>query len=673
MNPAFFTESPMIENLGWTLVHSVWQIAFIAFVLLLLMRILTNFSPNLRYAVSVFAIIFAFVLPVITFYQLNAESLGDVFLDRYKTEYSARHRSSVAGRIEKDSVIPQSGIDTVSTENSGIFAQIAGWGGSVASHFPTILPFAVATWLLGIALYSLRLLGGIWRLHEYKTREVSPPERGVLERFDVICKKLRIRSAVKILRSNLVETPIVVGWLKPLIIIPASVLLHIDPRGLETIIAHELIHIRRHDALANIAQSVVEILFFYHPGIWWISSQIRREREFAADAAVLELFEDSHVVYAKALADLEDIRRLTNQRTPLVATAANGGNLMQRIQRILQNNTEIRGTNSAWPAGLAFLLISAVLTTIFSFSSFVPVNGQSRSRDRKVAIGFVSIPPLDRSENPPQDSDATARLMIAKLTQYKIPAIGFVQGGMISDGEKLFPVRANIVRLWRDAGFEIGIGGFKHINFHATSYDDYVANVEKNERVTRQILAEKDLPLRYFSYPYLYTSKSGDEHKRFEGWLKDRGITSVKYGIDNNEWMYSFAYDVARRDNDLNTMKEIRDAFMEYMTQIFTHYEAYSREMFGRDIPQTMVLTPSRLVADTADDLFGMIQKRGYSFVSMGEAMSDEAYKGDEHYDGDKGVSWFERWTLVAGKRLRTEPEIDPNVQKIWEAKQSKK
>lgn len=225
------------------------------------------------------------------------------------------------------------------------------------------------------------------------------------------------------------------------------------------------------------------------------------------------------------------------------------------------------------------------------------------------------------------------------------------------------------MRLWRDAGFEIGIGGFKHINFHSTPYDEYVANVEKNERVTRQILAEKNLPLRYFSYPYLYTSKSGDEHKRFEAWLAGHGLTSVKYCIDNNEWMYSFAYDMARNDNDLNTMKEIREAFMEYMTQIFVHYETYSKEMFGRDIPQTMVLTPSRLVTDTADDLFGMMQKRGYSFISMDEAMSDHVYKGDDHYAGNGGISWFERWTINAGKRLLKEPQIHQNVQKIWDEK----
>ena len=347
---------------------------------------------------------------------------------------------------------------------------------------------------------------------------------------------------------------------------------------------------------------------------------------------------------------------------------------MQRISKILQRNTEIKGTNSLWTAGLALMFISAVLLSVFSAGSGSFVNAQNKTKTKKLAIGFVSIPPVDRTENPPKDSDATARLLIEKLKSHKIPAIGFVQGEMISDGEKLFPVRANIVRLWRDAGFEIGIGGFKHIWFYKNSYEDYVANVEKNETAVRKILAEKNLPLKYFSYPFLNTGKTAEERTRFESWLSSRGITPVKYTIDNSEWLYSYAYDMARNDNDVNTMKEVRESFLVYMTEMFDHYEAYSAELFGRDIAQTMVLTPSRLVADSADELFGMIEKRGYNYVSMEEALADEAYKTQENFYGDAGISWFERWTMAQGKKLRNEPKVDANVQKTWdESAKSKK
>jgi peptidoglycan/xylan/chitin deacetylase (PgdA/CDA1 family) len=452
---------------------------------------------------------------------------------------------------------------------------------------------------------------------------------------------------------------------------PAALFLQVTPRELETIIAHELIHIRRYDPLVNIGQCVIESVLFYHPAVWWISAQVRREREFAADAAVMEIFEDSHVTYARALANLEEIRLQTNQQTPRYATAANGGNFMQRIQRILKINTEASMANSAWTAGLAFLLTSAFLLAIFLFSSSDLVNGQERPGTKKLAIGFVSIPPLDRTANAPKDADATARLLIHELKDHKVPATGFLQGGMISDGEKFFPVRRAIARMWIDAGFELGLGGFKHLQLYNTPVDDYIANLEKNERVAKQLLGEMGFPPRYFSYPFLNTGKTVEDKAKVEAWLASRGYTSVKYTIDNQESMYSYAYDMARNDNDVNTMKEIRKAYLDYMGRMFDHYEAYSAEMFGRDIPQTMVLTPSRLITDTADEFFSMVTKRGYSFITVDEAQSDAAYKTREDFTGDAGISWFERWTMAKGNRLRTEPEVDASVLKTWKDRQA--
>ena len=335
--------------------------------------------------------------------------------------------------------------------------------------------------------------------------------------------------------------------------------------------------------------------------------------------------------------------------------------------------------NSAWSAGLALMLISAFLLAVFSFNQPAFVNAQTKAKNKKLAIGFVSIPPLDRTANVPKDADATARLLIETLKARKIPAIGFVHGQMISDGEKLYPVRANIVRLWRDAGFEIGIGNFKHVWFYHTPYEEFVAGVEKNEVVVKKLLAEKNLPLRYFSYPFLNPGKTPEDRTRFENWLKERNLTPVKYTIDNQEWMYSYAYDTALREGDASKTEEIRAQFLDYMNKMFDHYEAYSQEMFGRDINQTMVLTPSRLVADSADDMFGIIERRGYQFVSMDEALQDLAYQTEENFVnthkriGKSGISWFERWQMAQGKKLRDEPRVSRLVWDEWKKAENKK
>ena len=675
MNWQILTTSKLVENLGWTLISSVWQIGLTALILFSVLRIFNKLSANARYLSAVAALGFAFILPLATFIELTTDSTKNkVSAEAFDSETS-NVLSNIKSLPETVTLAANRGLQTADSRDENTLSSFANLQKIFKQNFAAALPTFVLIWIFGVGFFAFRLCGGFWQLHKYKTRGVLLPDKHWQERFSGLCAKLRITATVKLLQSNCIITPIVVGWLKPLILVPTGVFLQMSAQELETILAHELIHIRRYDNLVNFAQSFVEILFFYHPCVWWISAVIRREREFACDDAVTETLENPHIVYASALANLEEIRRLTKEKMPSILMAASGGKLMQRINRILEKNAERQNSQkSLWSASLAFLLISAVAFGIFWNGSSFDVNAQGRARDKKMAIGFVSIPPLDRMGNAPKDADATARLLIEKLKSHHVPAIGFVQGAMISDGEKLYPVRAEIVRIWRDAGLEIGIGGYRHIWFYDTPYADYVANVEKNERITKKILAEKNLPLRYFSYPFLNTGKTAEDRNQFENWLNGQGLRSVKYTFDNQEWMYSYAYDAARKDNDINTMKEIRADFVDYMSKMTTHYEAYSREMFGRDIAQTMVLTPSRLVADTFDEVFGTLEKSGYKFVPVDEAQSDAAYQTPEKFiESKSGISWFERWQMAQGKKVRDEPRVNPLVEKIWSEKKADK
>ncbi|MGI8882676.1 MAG: M56 family metallopeptidase [Pyrinomonadaceae bacterium] len=721
MNLEIFTNSQLVENLGWTLAHSVWQIALIALVLFFILRVLRGFPANSRYLAAVFALALATLLPIYTFVQVRGNSSNErIRIENFK-EISGGQINRDFPRTEKFSDFPNAETAAVKSRNPSFITRIENLRNYFSANFAAVLPFVVGAWFFGIMFFAARLTGGFRQLHVYKTRGISEPTGEWQARFADVCEKLKINQSIKFLQSNLIETPIVVGFLKPVILIPASVFLQISPAELETIIAHELVHIRRGDALINFAQSIVEVLFFYHPCVWWMSSVIRREREFAADESVVELLENSHVVYASALANLEEHRQTANQTLPRLATAANGGNLMQRITKILRKNTGIKQSSSAWSAGLALIIIPAVLLTVFSFNSGADVNAQMNMKNKKIAVGFVSIPSNYR-EKSDKSFDETTNLLIEKLTAHRIPAIGFVNGGSISPEqniqepierfiksaneasnslnekplsnpadvarmrstveklrsqqlmlERMFVNRANVVRMWRDAGLEVGIGGFRHLWFYDTPVEDYIANTERNEKIVKEIQAEKNLPLKYFSYPFLNTGRTAEDRTRFENWLAERGLSSVKYTIDNQEWMYSYAYDAARNDNDLRAMQEIRREFLDYMTKMFDHYEAYSAEMFGRDVSQTMVLTPSRLVADTADEFFGMIEKRGYQFVSMEEAQKDEAYQTPEAHVGSKsGISWFERWQTAQSKKLRDEPRVSKSVEDAWKNRNDK-
>jgi len=658
----------LIETLGWTLLHSIWQGAAVAIIFFIVLRLIKKATANARYLTACAALCLFASLPAITFVRLardfsTSDKIEKTILENQSNRAeNAFPETPLSGSFEmKES--KNGNEDRAKNEPNAIQINLA-WLEKQASP---ILPMLVWLWFLGVALTALRLSGGFWRLRELQRESIEAISSEWNKRFLRLTLELKINPMVRMLESSLVSTPLTIGWLKPLVIIPTSAFLHLAPHELETIIKHELIHIRRYDYLVNVIQSFVETAFFYHPGVWWISAVVRREREFACDDAVIQSSEDKFT-YARALANLEQFRISANNKQSQLTLAASGGKLTERIRRIVEPKNNFRASRSIpLAAGFVVLFVTAMLINAFTKPSNFSVIAENQTKTKKMAIGFVSIPPVDRLRDAPKDSQATASLMITKLAQHKIPAIGFVLGGAVSDGENLFPARAEIVRMWRDAGLEIGIGSFKHIWFYDTPYDDYINSVEKNEKVTKQILAEKNLPLRYFSYPYLNTGKTAEDKEKFENWLTTRGLRSVKYTFDNQEWMYSYAYEAARKDGDSEKMQRIRAEFLDYMAKMLAHYEAYSQEMFGRDIAQTLVLTASRLVADTSDELFGMFETRGYEFVSMDEAQKDAAYQTEEKFVNSKsGISWFERWQMAQGKKLRDEPRVDADVWKFW-------
>ena len=312
MNWEILTESKLVENLGWTLVASVWQIGLIALLLRFLLSVFKKFSANARYLLAVFTLGLAFVLPAVTFVLLENASTENQSAAKTFDRENVGLIKGESRLSENYSLSPEDKLQAANSEGENAFFSFENWREKFKINLAAALPFFVGLWIFGVGAFALRLCGGFFQLRKYKTREVFAPAIEWQKRFSNLCERLKITQAVKLLESNLIKTPVVVGWLKPVVLIPASVFLQMSPGELETILAHELLHIRRGDNLINFLQSFAEILFFYHPCAWWISGVIRKEREFACDAAVLETFGGSRVVYANALAYLEEIRRTAN-------------------------------------------------------------------------------------------------------------------------------------------------------------------------------------------------------------------------------------------------------------------------------------------------------------------------------------------------------------------------
>jgi len=194
-----------------------------------------------------------------------------------------------------------------------------------------VLPVVAALWLTGVAAFGLRFGLQIASANRLRRRGVSAPGRELGELFDGLKREMGVGRGVRVLRSTLAEVPMVVGWLSPVVLVPVSALTSLSRDQLRAVLVHELFHLRRQDHLVNAAQVVIETSLFFHPVVWWLSGQVRSERENCCDDAAVAAAGDARV-FAEALARLEAIR-LTHRQAAL---AANGGLLMDRINRILR-------------------------------------------------------------------------------------------------------------------------------------------------------------------------------------------------------------------------------------------------------------------------------------------------------------------------------------------------
>lgn len=203
---------------------------------------------------------------------------------------------------------------------------LAASDGAVTSPW---LNWLVVLWSAGVAALSLRVAGGWYVADSMRRRDISPLPPALMARFERMREALGISRPVQFLQSAVVNAPAVVGWLRPVVPIPMSAVIELTAAQLEAVIAHELAHIRRFDALASLLQMMIEAALFYHPAVWWISRRIRVEREHCCDDVAINMSGDA-LGYAKALASLEEWRAL-----PTPVLAANGGVLRHRISRLL--------------------------------------------------------------------------------------------------------------------------------------------------------------------------------------------------------------------------------------------------------------------------------------------------------------------------------------------------
>ncbi|MGO8817837.1 MAG: M56 family metallopeptidase [Terriglobia bacterium] len=372
----------------WALLHFLWQ--GLALALLLAMALSVARRAAMRYALGVATLVLMMAAPAATYLVLvhSAPAVGT---------------STMAAMAETPTF--RSATPAMSSRVNTVEPGTARQSGSPA--FPDgaevwLLEF----WLAGVVVLSVRGLGGLCVLDRMRRRETVPVFAELVAMARALERRLGLSRTVRYCQCRNLDAPAVIGWLRPVVLLPVSALTGLSPEQLGAVIAHELAHIKRHDAWVNLFQTGVETLLFYHPAVWWVNAQIRAEREHCCDDVAVSVC-GGVPDYARALMLMEDWRR-----APRLAMAANGSRLRSRVLRLMGLEIRHQGARSMGLAAASLCLALVVLAGTGLMGTarglFDPTGGISPLRTGMLP---VSTPPVLGSVASPARSASPESLL----------------------------------------------------------------------------------------------------------------------------------------------------------------------------------------------------------------------------------------------------------------------
>jgi beta-lactamase regulating signal transducer with metallopeptidase domain len=354
----YIFSSELIEALGWTIVHSLWQGSIVAIGLFILLLFMRKNSAQVKYLLSFVALIIVLVWSSATFVRsFNYAKEKQVLKERIISDPAYVKTLFTINDSEKANQV------TVIKEPINIqLIKVRSW---FLRHFNLLCTL----WLIGMLFLILRMVGGFVYAHKLRTFQLVPLTDEWNNKIKEMADKLGIRRAIQAFFSPLAKTPLTLGTLKPILLFPVSAFTGLTSKEIEAIIAHELAHVLRHDYLFNIIQSMVEILFFYHPAVWFISSQIRNERENSCDNIAIETTGDK-VSFVKALAAIQIFSMRDEQLA--MAFSSNKNSVLQRIKR-LQKQVAMKTNFIEGVIAAGVIVVGLTLASITMGNPITPV------------------------------------------------------------------------------------------------------------------------------------------------------------------------------------------------------------------------------------------------------------------------------------------------------------
>lgn len=244
--------------------------------------------------------------------------------------------------------------------------------------------------------------------------------------------------------------------------------------------------------------------------------------------------------------------------------------------------------------------------------------------------------------------------LLGTLREQKVPAVGFV------NEQKLYKLgevddRIKALNLWLDDGFDLGNHTFAHTSLNRVTLQAWEEEVLRGETVTRLLLAQHKMKLRYLRHPYLDAGRDLQTRREAEAFLSSRGYQVAPVTMDAWDWMYAGVYEDARKRTDVALQQQLVSSYLSYTTTVFDYYEKLSKNLFGYEPKQVLLLHANWLEADHIGELIDLLRKRGYQFVTLEDALGDSVYSTPDEYVGE-GTGWLDHWAITRGQPPLNEP-----------------
>ena len=282
---------------------------------------------------------------------------------------------------------------------------------------------------------------------------------------------------------------------------------------------------------------------------------------------------------------------------------------------------------------------------------------QPAATAKRMAITFDDLPKsqgLDDLDGARRTTESILRVLRA----HQAPAVAFVNEGKLYSGPTMVAERAALLRSWVEAGVPLGNHTYSHLDLNDIPLERYQEDVVRGERTITRLMRGSTAE-RWFRHPYTHTGPTQEIKAAFEKFLAGRGYRIAPFTIENSDWVFSAAYVKARRGGDEALAARVRDAYLSYTDTMLDWFETLSQEAFAREIPQILLIHANDLHTDALDALLTRIEKRGYRWITLTDAMKDAAYATPDTFVGTAGPSWLHRWRVSRNlpPRLRDEPD----------------